>query len=103
MFPDESSPDHAAPIYKKSQPLNITFTVSKYPSESLGEFLRKLRLEKGLSQKQLAEKIRVNEMTVVGWEKNHRIPMKINLLELAKFFKVKEKILFNIMPAKTNG
>jgi transcriptional regulator with XRE-family HTH domain len=77
--------------------------VSKYASETLRQFIKKSRLERGLTQKQLAEKVGVNEMSVVAWEKNHRIPKNKNLLELGKFFKVKEKIFFNLMPSKTSG
>jgi hypothetical protein len=40
--------DSAARIYNNSQPLIINFSVSKYPSETLGQFLIRLRLEKGL-------------------------------------------------------
>jgi hypothetical protein len=40
IFSDVLIPDHAVPIYKNSRPVNITFTVYRYPSETLGQFLR---------------------------------------------------------------
>jgi DNA-binding XRE family transcriptional regulator len=60
--------DHAVQIHKNSHPVNITFSVSKYPSDTLGELLKKLRLEKGLELKQLAKRLRVHRNTVYEWE-----------------------------------
>ena len=68
----------------------------------MGQFLRKLRLEKGLTQKQLAKKVGVNEMTVVGWEKNERIPLKRNLFKLAKFLKIRQDVFSKEVSNKTS-
>lgn len=89
--------DRAAPFYQKSNSLTITFTVSKYPSESLGELLKKLRLERGMTQKQLAEKIPVNEMTVVCWEKNLRKPRGRNIEKLRVFFQEQEMTILEML------
>jgi len=72
MFADVLIPDHVVSIYKNSHPVNITFTVSKYRSESLGQFLRKLRLEKGLEQWELAKKLRVHRNSVYEWENDRK-------------------------------
>jgi len=44
--------------------VNITFTVSKHPSETFGQFIKKLRLQKGLEQRELARKLTVRGNTV---------------------------------------
>jgi transcriptional regulator with XRE-family HTH domain len=80
--------DHAV---KNSHPLNITFTVSKYPSKSLGQFLRKLRVEKGLEQKELAEKLQVHRNTVYERESDRHSPSAKNMEGLVRFFKVGAK------------
>jgi len=43
MFPNVLAPDHAVPIDKNSHTLKITFTISKYPTETLGQLLREVR------------------------------------------------------------
>jgi len=63
--------------------------------------LKKLRLEKELSQKALADKLGVNEMSVVGWENDERIPLKRNLLKLAHFFKIRQDMFSNKVSNKT--
>jgi DNA-binding XRE family transcriptional regulator len=85
--------DHAVQIYKNSHPFNITFTVSKYPSETLGQFLKKLRLEKGLEQKELAKRLRVHRNTVYEWENDRKGPSIKGMERLARFFEVRAKIL----------
>ena len=60
---------HAAPNYKISHPLVITLRVSFYPDRTVGERIRKWRLEQGLFQVDLAKRIGVSEMTIVSWEK----------------------------------
>ena len=35
---------------------------------TFGAFIKKARLEKGLTQKELSEEIEVDEMTIVNWE-----------------------------------
>ena len=47
-----------------------------YPEQllTLGDHLRKRRLDLGLLQKEVAEQIGANVMTIVNWEKNHTSP-----------------------------
>lgn len=85
--------DRAAPFYQKPYFLSITFTVSKYPSESLGQFFRRLRLERGLEQKQLAKKLRVSKGSVYNWENNRRVPSTVSMERLVKFFRISRKTL----------
>jgi len=40
---------HAVQSYKKFA-LKLTFRVARYPNETLGQKIRKLRLEKGMKQ-----------------------------------------------------
>lgn len=51
---------------------NISCSMEK--NTSRGSPLVKLREEKGLTQRQLAEAIGVSERTVINWENGHRIP-----------------------------
>lgn len=69
---ESQTPDHAAPIYKKSHPLSITFTVFKYPSKTLGQFIKRLRLDKRLEQRELAKKIAVHESSIYNWENERK-------------------------------
>jgi len=48
--------DLSVQIYKNSHPLSITFTVSKYPSKILGQFIKKLGLEKRVGAKRVVQK-----------------------------------------------
>jgi len=42
--------------------------------KTLGEHLKKKRLESGLLQREVAQSLGVSEMTIVAWEKNHASP-----------------------------
>lgn len=52
----------------------------------LGEQLQKLRKESGLSQGELAKKIKVSRSTVAMWEANHRVPDLLMIQRLADFY-----------------
>jgi ribosome-binding protein aMBF1 (putative translation factor) len=85
--------DHVVPIYKNHEPLCITFTISRHPTETLGQFLKKLRLEKGLEQRELVKKLRVNKSSVYEWENDRKKPSRQNVEKLARFFKISIKRL----------
>ena len=53
---------------------------------SIGENIKNLREEKGISQKVLAEAIGSGENTVSGWEKNKNSPPGDKIVAMAKFF-----------------
>lgn len=58
--------------------------------------LRKLREERGLSQKQLGEKMFVNHSTVARWENSSRLPDAIMITRLAKCLGVETNELFSL-------
>jgi DNA-binding XRE family transcriptional regulator len=76
--------NHAVPNYKNPHPLVITLRLPLYPNRTLGEQMKKWRLEQGLFQVDLAKRIGVSEMTVVNWEKGGTKPIKQNLGRLEK-------------------
>jgi transcriptional regulator with XRE-family HTH domain len=86
-------PDHAVQIYKNPEPVCITFSVSRYPAETLGQSLKKLRLEKGLEQRELARKLRVHRNTLYEWESDRHRPSAKRMERLAGFFKIGRKKL----------
>ena len=55
---------------------------------NIGEFLKELRKEKGLTQEQLAEQFNVSRRSVSRWETGTNMPDISLLVELAEFFDV---------------
>lgn len=55
---------------------------------TIGEKIRKLRLEAGISQERLAEQLGVSRQAVSKWEKELSFPSTENLLTLAEIFQV---------------
>ena len=53
---------------------------------TLGQKIKKLRVEKGLTQKDLADQVFVTFQTVSKWEKDENEPDVSTLRELAKLF-----------------
>jgi len=70
--------NRAVPNYKNSHPLVITLRLSLHPDRTLGEHIKKWRLERGLFQMDLAKMIGVDEMTIVNWEKGRTRPTEKN-------------------------
>jgi len=62
----------------------------------LGERLKELREEKGLTQKQVAEKLNLNSVTYLHYEKAQREPPLSVLAEMAMFFNVSVDYLIGI-------
>lgn len=56
--------------------------------QKTGEFLKRLRREKGLTQEQLAERFYVSSRTVSRWETGSNLPDIGTLIELADFYEV---------------
>lgn len=52
------------------------------------ERLKELRVERGLSQAQLAKEVGVSSVAIVYWESKQRIPNLDSVIDLAKFFNV---------------
>ena len=57
-------------------------------TSSLGDRIRKLRTEKELEQKELAQIVQVHKGTVSNWENNKRIPDSEMLIKIANYFSV---------------
>ena len=57
-------------------------------TSSLGDRIRKLRTEKELEQKELAQILQVHKGTVSNWENNKRIPDSEMLIKIANYFSV---------------
>ena len=75
----------AVQSYKKFA-LKLTFRVSRYPNETLGEKIRKLRLERGLKQVELAKVLGVSEDLVRNWEKGRTVPTREYLMRIEGYF-----------------
>ena len=58
-----------------------------------GKKLKELRIEKGLSQRELGEKFKVCNQTISFWETGSREPDLDSLLEIAHFFDVSVEFL----------
>ena len=56
--------------------------------QKIGEFLKQLRKEKGLTQEQLAERFYVSSRTVSRWETGVNMPDIATLIGLADFYEV---------------
>lgn len=54
----------------------------------LGERLKELREDKNLTQKQIAEKLNINSVTYLHYEKSQREPPLSLLADMAKFYGV---------------
>ena len=54
----------------------------------IGQFLKELRKEKGITQEQLAEQFNLFRRTVSRWENGNNMPDLDMLLALADFYEV---------------
>ena len=68
---------------------------------NLGNNLQKLRKEKKLTQKQLAEKLNVTTVTIQNYENNRRIPNIQTLEKLANIFNVQIDYIMGKSKIKT--
>jgi DNA-binding XRE family transcriptional regulator len=60
--------------------------MSLHPNRTLGERIKKWRLERGFFQRDLTKLIGVDEITIVNWEKGRTKPIKQYLKRLDKIF-----------------
>lgn len=58
--------------------------------------LKELRMEKGLSQQELAQIFNVTQSTVAKWESGDREPNFSILIELSNYFNISTDILLGI-------
>lgn len=61
-----------------------------------GKRLKELRLEKGLTQKDLAQNMNVSTATVTRWELEVQEPDYLTLAKLASYFKVTADYLLGL-------
>ena len=66
-------------------------------SQTFPETLKQLRLQKGLSQQALAEKMIVTRPTVARWESGDRIPDALTIKRLAEVLGVDSSILLSAL------
>lgn len=66
----------------------------------LGNDIKRLRLEKGYTQKQVAKKMGVNSPTVSKWEKTLRLPSVEMLIKVAQLYDVSLYYLLGIGEAE---
>ena len=74
----------------------INFRIPKNPPvqpTSFGQFLKKLRTEKQLSQRELAGLLEVSHDSIRNWEKDRFLPGKESIIKLAQVFQVEELTL----------
>ena len=62
----------------------------------LGQRLKELREERGLTQKELARSLGLNSVTYLHYEKAQREPPLAVLVEMAKFFDVTTDYLLGV-------
>ena len=62
----------------------------------LGKRLKELRSERGLTQKEVAEALKLNSVTYLHYEKEQREPPLAVLVEMAKYFGVTTDYLLGI-------
>ena len=64
---------------------------------TLGQKLKKLRTEKGLTQKDLSDQLHVTFQTISKWESDTNEPDIATLKELAKFYGCSVDYLINLV------
>ncbi len=62
---------------------------------TIGEKIKELRIEKGLSQQKLAKLIGVSQKAVDYWERNINEPKAIYIISLVKIFNISFDEFFN--------
>ncbi len=62
----------------------------------LGKTLKELRLERGLTQKQVADALNINSVTYLHYEKDQREPPLTLLADMAVFFEVSVDYLLGL-------
>lgn len=63
---------------------------------NFSERLKELRIENGLSLKELANAIGVSDVAISRWENRQRTPNIESLIALAKFFRVSTDYLLGL-------
>lgn len=61
-----------------------------------GQRLKELRIEKGLSQQEVANHFNVSKMTISAWETDKQEPCIDDIVELARFFETTTDYLLGL-------
>ena len=64
--------------------------------KTFGERLKELRIERGLTQKQVAEALAVTIPTLSHWECNYQEPSFKDLMSICKFYEVTSDYLLGL-------
>lgn len=64
--------------------------------KEFAERLKDLRLEKGLSQRELAKLLNINHSAIMRWENETHVPNAEAVVMLAKFFSVTTDYLLGL-------
>lgn len=64
-------------------------------NEKFGKFIKKLRKEKGITQKELGEKLNITDKAISKWERGLSFPDITMLNILAEFFEIDVSELLN--------
>lgn len=64
--------------------------------KEFAERLKDLRLEKGLSQRQLGKLVNISHVAIARWENESRIPNAETVVMFAKFFSVTTDYLLGL-------
>lgn len=62
----------------------------------IGVKIKELRIEKGITQKELSKNINFGQSTIVAWEKGIKKPTYEAIIALAKFFDVSADYLLGL-------
>ena len=73
--------------------VEVLLRVPRFPAATVGERIRRFRMEQGLYQTKLAELAGVDEMTIVNWEKDRTVPRGERLKSLARVPRIDERQL----------
>ena len=63
---------------------------------NIGDTIRELRLEKGLTQSQLGKEIEVSQKAIDYWERSVNEPKASYIIKLAKYFGVSADYLLGL-------
>lgn len=65
------------------------------PNKSMGEIISTLRKEKGMTQKELADKLNITDKAVSKWERDISLPDTATIPKLAEILEVSVEELMN--------
>lgn len=68
-----------------------------------GDYLKELRMKKGLSQEKLAEQLGVSRQSVSKWEQGYAVPSSDNVLELSKLYGISADDILNCEAPKASA